>query len=393
MMAFTFTSKSIPDANLESVRFRFEKSILYKYMVYSFQYVDPSVKRYFRFYESCRMIVMFLVSGFVGFCVYYNIVKIDQANVDFKTNRDIVLIIRVLKNFSEEFYYFLGLYLFHRHPYKVKEEQEAMEELCPKETEQRELHEKLKRHDKDMLKFMIISISSFVLLRIFGAVVYCILDEGNTIRQPMYVLVPMYRLFSLPFLIYFVYVAGLQRLRIKMFVKTLQNKNLFNHKRDILNRYVNICDSVNKTSNDYHIYVVFLVGSLTLYVLRSTNVIAADIIMLRHIKDLPPIEVAYHVIATMWTICDIVLLVAVLKIINEVSLAQRNVLSTILKRKDEAHNTKVELVVFLKAYHRIEGTGFRVFGIPTGALKTLLFASFVSLSAFIEAILFNESWN
>ena len=88
MMAFIFTSKSIPDANLELVRFRFEKSILYKYMVYSFQYVDPSVKKYFCFYESCRMIVMFLVSGFVGFCVYYNIVKIDQANMDFKTNRD-----------------------------------------------------------------------------------------------------------------------------------------------------------------------------------------------------------------------------------------------------------------------------------------------------------------
>ena len=393
MMFFIFSSKSIPDANLELGRYRFEKSFLYKYMVYSFQYVDPSVKNYFRFYESCRMIVMFLVSGFVGFCVYYNIVKIDQANVNFKTNRDIVLFIRIMKNFSEEFYYFLGLYLFHKHPYKVQEEQEAMEELCKTETEQRELHKKLKRHDKDMLKFMIISISSFVLLRIFGAVVYCTLDEGNTIRQPMYVLVPMYRLFSLPFLIYFVYVARLQRFRIKMFVKTLQDKNLFNRKRDILNRYINVCDSVNKTSNDYHIYVVFLVVSLILYVLRSTNVIAADIIMLRHIKGLPPIEIAYHVIATIWTICDIALLAAVLKIINEVSLAQRTVLSTLLKRKDEAHNTIIELVVFLKAYHRIEGTGYRVFGIPTGALKTLLFAAFVSLSAFIGAILFNESWN
>ena len=272
-------------------------------------------------------------------------------------------------------------------------------------------------------------------------------------------------------------------------------------KRKTLKKYLDICDSVNKTSNDYHIYVVFLMVSLFLYVLRSTNVVAPDIIMLRHIKDLPPIEIAYHVIAAVWTICDIILLVAVLKIINEVSLAQENVLSALLKiinevslaqknvlsallkiinevslaqknvlsallkiinevslaqknvlsallkiinevslaqknvlsallkiinevslaqknvlsallkiinevslaqenvlsallkHKDEAHNTIAELVVFLKAYHSIEGTGYRVFGIPTKAMKTLLFASFVSLSAFIGGILFNESWS
>ena len=29
---------------------------------------------------------------------------------------------------------------------------------------------------------------------------------------------------------------------------------------DILNRYINVCDSVNNTSNDYHKYVVFLVA-------------------------------------------------------------------------------------------------------------------------------------
>ena len=51
--------------------------------------------------------------------------------------------------------------------------------------------------------------------------------------------------------------------------------------------------------------------------------------MLRHIKDLAPIEIAYHVIATIWTLCDIILLVEVLKIVNEVSLAQKHVLSAL----------------------------------------------------------------
>ena len=61
-----------------------------------------------------------------------------------------------------------------------------MEELCTKEMQQRELHKNLKRHEKDNLKFMIISVTSFVLLRIFGAFVYCTLDEKNT-NSPTYV--------------------------------------------------------------------------------------------------------------------------------------------------------------------------------------------------------------
>ena len=74
------------------------------------------------------MIVILLVSGFAGFCFYSNTVKIDQANVNFKANRNIVLFIRLMKNFSEEYYYFLGLYLFDKYPYKVKEEEGAMGE-------------------------------------------------------------------------------------------------------------------------------------------------------------------------------------------------------------------------------------------------------------------------
>ena len=181
---------------------------------------------------------MFLVSSFIGFCVYYTAKKVEKANIDFKKNRDIVFFIRTMKNFSEDFFYYLGLYLFHKYPHKVQEEQEAMEELCVKETEQRKLIKKLKHHDKDMLQFVIISISSFVLMRIFGTVVYCALDEGNTIRQPMYILVPIYKLFLLSFLIYSVFVAGLQRLRLKMYVETLKNENLFYQKKNILKKYL-----------------------------------------------------------------------------------------------------------------------------------------------------------
>ena len=109
-----------------------------------------------------------------------------------------------------------------------------------------------------------------------------------------------------------------------------------------------------------YIYIYSIPSSLAYLVCVEKHNDIAAIITLRHIKDLPPIEITYYVIATMWTICDIALLVAVLKIINEVLLAKKNVFSTLLKRKDEAYNIIIRLAVFLKSYYRI-GTGHLVY--------------------------------
>ena len=69
---------------------------------------------------------MFFVSGFTGFCAYYTAVKVDKVNIDFKTNHDIVFFIRTIKNCSEDFFYYLGFYLFHKGPHYLQEEQVAM---------------------------------------------------------------------------------------------------------------------------------------------------------------------------------------------------------------------------------------------------------------------------
>ena len=109
-----------------------------------------------------------------------------------------------------------------------------------------------------------------------------------------------------------------------------------------------------------HTHIYSIPSSLTYLVCVEKHNDIAAIITLRHNKDLPRIEITYYVIATIWTICDIALLVVVLKIIDEVLLTKRNVPSTLLKRKDEAHNIIIRLVVFLKAYYRI-GKGHLVY--------------------------------
>ena len=138
------------------------------------------------------MIVMLLVSGFAGFCVYSNTVN-RPSKREFQGKSWYCIVYSL----NEEF--FGGMLLLSWF---------ALIRQVPLYCERRgrgngrEFHKQLKCHDKDTLKFMIVPISSFVLLQIFGAVVYCTLDEGNTVRQP--VLDPLYRFLSLPFLIYFV---------------------------------------------------------------------------------------------------------------------------------------------------------------------------------------------
>ena len=360
-------------------------------MVYTFQYVDPcgtnyKSRRNLQFFQMCRLLISIIISSFIGYSFYYTVIEIDQ-HVDFRKSSDIALFVRTVKNIWENFDYYIGLYLFSKYPYRVEEELETMTRLCDNDTEKRKLRENLKRHEKNMKKFLIFSFILFVFLRIVGMIVYCIIDDGTSIRKLIYIFVSIYRLLSLPFLIYFVFIARLLKLKIKFFTEALQSRSLAIQKEYIIRNWLDICDSVKQTSQNYHMYIIFLVTSLCLKVMRSTNVISSDIMMVRNINDMTAADITYNVITTTWTVCDILLNVVVLKTLSNISKAQKNFLSTML-RNNGSHDILFEIVGYLKTYHELEGTGYTVFGIPISAMRALLFSAFISLSAFLGGILF-----
>ena len=395
MSYFILTSPCEQRADDEDENIMFKSSLLYKYMVYTFQYVDPDAANYkcrrnLRFFQMCRLLISILISSFIGFIFYYTVIEIDQ-HVDFRKSRDIATFVRTVKNIWENFDYYIGLYLFSKYPDKVEEELKEMKQLCDNDTEKRKLRKNLRRNEKNMQKFLIFFFSLFVFLRIVGTVVYCILDDGHSIRKVIYIFVSIHRLLSLSFLIYFVFIARLLKLKIRFFTETLQSKSFDIQKGKIICKWLDICDSVRKTSNNYHLYIIFLVISLCLKVMRSTNVISSDIMMIRAINNKAAAEIAYHVIITVWTVCDIILNVVVLKVLSNVSEAQKNFLSTMLRNKNEqndSHHILFEIVAYLKTYHQLEGIGYTVFGIPISAMRALLFSAFISLSAFLGGILF-----
>lgn len=393
MSFFILTSPSEQWADDEDESNIFKSSLLYKYMVYTFQYVDPRATNYkcrrnLRIFQLCRLLISIIISSFIGFSFYYTIIQVDQ-HVDFRKSSDIAVFVRTVKNIWENFDYYIGLHLFYKYSTsKVEEELEAMNRLCENDIEKRKLWKNLRRHEKNMRKFLIFSFILFVLLRIVGTVVYCIMEDGHSIRKLIYVFVSIYRLLSLPFLAYFVFIARLLKLKIKFFTEILQSRSSTIQKREIICNWLDICDSVKRTSKNYHMYIIFLVISLCLKVMRSTNIISSDITVVRNINDLTSGDISYHIITTAWTVCDIILNVVVLKVLSNVSKVQKNFLSTMLRNRNESHDILFEIVGYLKTYHQLEGTGYTVFGIPINAMRALLFSAFISLSAFLGGILF-----
>ena len=377
----------------EAKGYEFKSSILFKYMVYSFQYVDPCAENYkskrnFILFKLGRIVVTILIWLIVGFAIYYSIETRNTTYIDALTNRDIILIGRTLGSIWQIFNYNIGLYLFYKYPYKLQKELQEIGELDKVNNSKGEMDKKLRYCAKRMLRFIIVSFITFVILRYLAAFIYLAIDGRMSLRVIHLIGVALHRMFSLPFLLYFVFLARLQVIKLNIFTESLESQDLTKQKKDIIVSYLAISSSVKKAANEYHIYVVFLVVFLCINGLRTTNVIAGDIDLIKKGNNLTALEIMYHVKGSAEAAIDIILYVVVLMIVSRVAHAQKNVLKKLLKRKNDAFDVRLETVVFLQTHHHLEGTGYSIFGFPITGMKTLLFAAFVTFSGFIGQILF-----
>lgn len=376
----------------ENNGYEFERSRLYKYMVYSFQYVDPCLgnyksKRNFVLFKIGRIMMTLLIWLIVGFAIFYSIETRDTTYIDALTNPDIILIARTVGSIWQIFNYNLGLYLFYKYPYKIQKELEEMKELVKTNESKEEMNLKLRCCRKSMLKFIVISFITFVVLRYLAAFSYLAIDGKISLRVIHLIGVALHRMLSLPFLLYFVFHARLQVVKLNIFTKSLESQNLTEQKKDILESYLGICSSIKKTAKEYHIYLIFLVFFLCINGLRTANVIAGDIDLIEKGRSLTALEIMYHVKGTAEAAIDIILYVVVLVTVSRVAHAQKNVLRKILKHTNEDFDARLDTVVFLQTHHHLEGTGYSIYGIPITGMRALLFAAFVSLSGFIGRLL------
>lgn len=85
------------EVNIEETKsHEFERSMLYKYMVYSFQFVDPCLENYKSktnfFYQFGRVVVALLIWFVIGFVFFYTIETLNLPVVNALTHRHLIFI-------------------------------------------------------------------------------------------------------------------------------------------------------------------------------------------------------------------------------------------------------------------------------------------------------------
>ena len=373
--------------NVNIENYEYEGSILHKYTKYSCQCVDlkfAESKLKFISFQLGRVVAALLIWLVIGFGFFYTIETRNSTDVNALTHQHFIFIGRTFGNLWQIFNYNIGLYLFYKFPRKIQDE---INELVKTSDNKSQLQHKLRNCGIRMTKFTIIIFVVFVMLRFLTCIVYFAVDGKLSLRVIMLAGVGVHRLLSLPFLLYFVFLTRLQVLRVQMFTDSLPSKNLIVEKEDVIERYTAISSSIKKTAKEYHIYVVFSIAFLCQFVLRFTNVIAGNINLIEDHDGKKALDIFYHVKETVESAIDIAIYVTVLINISRVSLAQKNVLSKLLKLKKESYGNRLDTINILEKYHHVDGTGYNVCGIPITGMKTLLFAAFMSLIGFIARLL------
>ena len=216
--------------------YKFKGSMLYKYMVCSFQYVDPGLeigksKLKFISFQLGRVVAVLLVWLVIGFGFFYTIETRNSTLVNALTHQHVIFIGRTAGNLWLIFNYHIGLYLFYKFPCKLQEEISELVEISGSNSQ---LQKKLRVCGKRMTKFNIIIFTVFVTLRFLTCLVYLAVDGKISLRVIILMGEALHRMLSLPFLLYFVFVSRLQALKVQIFIESLASKNLAMEKEDVI---------------------------------------------------------------------------------------------------------------------------------------------------------------
>ena len=371
----------------------FERSLLYRYMIYSFQYVDPNKESYrfrinFVFFQVARMTATLTIWAIIVFAFYYTFSTINATNIDAFTDRNMIFLGRIVGDVWQIFNYFIGLYLFYKYPYKIQTEREEIRNLCNTYETTNKMDREFQCSRRQMTKIIIAFFLMHPMVTLLKALLYFAMDGKISIRVTMLIAVALHRVLALPFLLYFVFLSRVQVIKITIFRESLQSMDLERQKNEVVNTYLGICGSIKKTSKECHIYVIFLVVFLWLKGMTIVNIIAGNINLFRESNHADRLAIMYHMAGTVEAVCDTIIYVIVLLIISRVSSGQEKVLSTILKNGSAEFNILLDIVLFLQTQHHLESTGYNIFGVPITSLKSIVFAVLASLSGFIARLLF-----
>ena len=370
----------------------FCESNLYLYKCYVFQYVETNITRYknrfhFSLCKMCRCIIfmgvwcclMFelfnFINGFDAFVANMSMFKAVMA-----TFHRIVWMLRYV------FLHNVGVYLFGKYPYKIQQELDEIFKLVDEEEEIDKMVIKIKKSERRTENIMVASVICLVILPILQKIIPILIERklnivqswNKTVESIEFVIIVFSRIVSMPFFFNFIFLAYLQCIRIKAFLKKADFTD--NDETCHSCSYIQLHESIRKVSRELHLYVVCLITLLLLWGSLGAYSMMEILRTLPNLSDLPiyPVIISEFVGDVIIFLSETIFLYTLpLTILGKVSTAEMKVVAKVLKVscKGDA-KALLDIANRLEKLQQVEGVGYTLFGKPLTEIKTVWYTLF-----------------
>ena len=260
------------DDGYESIPFfDFKETITYKYMVYSFQFVDRNMNSYasrntyrcfllFRIISMLAMLVCFGVD-IVFFVRYYQQEKLRLSFV----SKIFTILVKVLWMTRHVVLFGVGIYLFNKHQNPITRMIDKLQYPSKKSYEKSEkLKSRLIKIDKKMNQIIGWNLFMLVLIPLLVKLAPIVIEmfvkqmyKWNSWELELFEMLSILytRVAPLPFYFFLIYCGFIQRLQIKQYYESIKCKSYKGTLDDAFQEYVCLHQDISDHSKKYKFYI------------------------------------------------------------------------------------------------------------------------------------------
>ena len=293
----------------------------------------------------------------------------------------------------------VGMYLFNKHPGKIQDELDILYNQ-KEEDEKKNITKKIKKYERKTENLMVLSVICLILLPLLQKLVPIFIERSLSIDQNWnkvvetieICIIPYTRIMSMPFFFNFIFLAHIQCVKIKHFTKNLKITNDHEEQAKAIKDYVELHNSVKKTSKDFHTYVIFLLilllfwGALGAYSMME---------MLQHLPKLSHSPVFSVIVSEFvgnlltFLLETLFLYTVPLVILGKVSNTQKEVLPKILKESCSSKNA-LDIVNRIEKLQSTDGTGYTILNNSLTELNSIWLSLLGPIFTVVAGVIINE---
>ena len=344
--------------------YEFRQSLLFRYMKYTFQYVEPDINKRW-IYEGFQILSIIVM-------VPWNI-PIFYFFIHFIQDSDGSIYLHYYSNTYFFALQLLGIFLFRKYPHHVQKEIDYTYEMIDNE-EKRKTTAMLRQAERQINNIMVTAVVMVIVFPIIsntmnvaiyrehGWIIYN--DKIDSIfRTLFFVSILISRTLAMPFFLSLMFIVKIQCIQIDIYIDIIVNKKITEEKNDIFDSYNRIHKRNKKLSASYNGYII---AFITIQIISGILITVSGMSLYAASKEPRMILILLLQVSEYVFLCLVLFI-----ILAKLSTCQRQVLPKVLELPC-AKNESLQTVKRIEKLQRLEGTGYTIFGFAFTNMKTIL---------------------